>query len=232
MQKHIPRPPHPSTRKNGARRGPRSPRDDSARYTPVNAGYRAIEVCCPLPAQQLCHSEERVASFAATRNLLWTLRRAPPLKPFAVILSAAKNLSCFFWLSLCAFALVLVLVAAAPARATIRYEVSLAHPERHQFHVTMTVANFVADTVVQMPAWNALYEIRDFGARVTDLRAADSSDIPLAVQRLDKNTWRVEVSNRPLGGQGGGPHPVRDFWDEPGPFDTQLDGDHAFSIWR
>ncbi len=64
----------------------------------------------------------------------------------------------------CVMALVLAL--AAPARATIRYDVSLAHPERHQFHVTMTVPvvqGAQGNVTVQMPAWNALYQIRDFG---------------------------------------------------------------------
>ena len=93
---------------------------------------------------------------------------------FVVILSGAKNLSYSFCLSLCAFVLVFVLFAAAPARATIRYDVSLAHPERHQFHVTMTVPveqGAQGNVTVQMPAWDALYQIRDFGARVTDFRA-------------------------------------------------------------
>src|ERR1700681_3266624 len=63
-----------------------------------------------------------------------------------------------------------LLPAAAPARATIRYEVSVAHPAAHTFHVTMTIPDVHGSVVVQMPAWNALYQTRDFGYHVIDLR--------------------------------------------------------------
>ena len=151
------------------------------------------------------------------------------LKSFVFILSGAKNLSYSFWLSLCAF----VLFAAAPARATIRYDVSLAHPERHQFHVTMTVpAADVAqgNVTLQMPAWNALYQIRDFGARVTDFRAADAAGNALPVRRLDKSTWRIETQSS--GQSRAARAEIRiqyaGYWDDPGPFSTQLNSDHAF----
>jgi predicted metalloprotease with PDZ domain len=150
-----------------------------------------------------------------------------PQPRFAVILSGAKNLSYSFCLSLCAFVLVFVLVGAAPARATIRYDVSLAHPERHQFHVTMTVPVTSPWTFVQMPAWDALYQIRDFGARVTDFRASDAAGNSLPVRRLDKGTWQIDTYSRGSAISG-----LRiqytTFWDEPGPFDTQLNSDHAF----
>ena len=132
----------------------------------------------------------------------------------------------------------LALALAAPARATIRYDVSLAHPERHQFHVTMTVPGAQGNVTVQMPAWDALYQIRDFGARVTDFRAADAAGNSLPVRRLDKSTWRVEtLSGGPSGFQSRAASAAASaeiriqytsFWDEPGPFDTQLNSDHAF----
>ncbi len=125
----------------------------------------------------------------------------------------------------------LALALAAPARATIRYNVSLAHPERHQFHVTMTVPvvqGAQGSVTVQMPAWDALYQIRDFGARVTDFRAADAAGNSLPVRRLDKSTWRIEghVESRAASAEISIQYQV--FWDEPGPFDTQLNSDHAF----
>ena len=51
---------------------------------------------------------------------------------------------------------------------------------------------------VQMPAWNALYQIRDFAYRVTDFHAANASGNALPVRRLDKETWRIEA---PTNGQ-------------------------------
>ncbi|PYU31140.1 MAG: hypothetical protein DMG31_12735 [Acidobacteria bacterium] len=119
----------------------------------------------------------------------------------------------------------LVFLWPARARATIRYEISLAHPAQHQFHVTMIVPGVQGSVVVQMPAWNALYQIRDFAYRVSDFRAADASRNALLVRRLDKETWRVEGL---VGGQGEIRIEYASFWDDPGPFDTQLNAEHAF----
>jgi predicted metalloprotease with PDZ domain len=120
-----------------------------------------------------------------------------------------------------AMLIAIALMSAAPARATIRYEVSLANPGRHFFHVTMTIPNVDGFVTVQMPAWNALYEIRDFAYHVTDLRATDASQSPDRVARMDKNTWRIE-------GQGEVRVEYATYWNEPGPFGTQLDSEHAF----
>jgi predicted metalloprotease with PDZ domain len=126
-------------------------------------------------------------------------------------------------LSCCA----LLLVAAAPARATIRYEVSVARPSAHRFHVTMTVPDVHGSVLIQMPAWNALYQIRDFGYHVIDLRLANGfangtgDSATNAVTRLDKQTWRIV-------GQGTVRIEYGDYWDEPGPFGTQLNFEHAF----
>jgi predicted metalloprotease with PDZ domain len=128
-------------------------------------------------------------------------------------------------LILCALAMALP----ATALATIRYEVSLAHPAQHQFHVGMIIPRVQRSVLVQMPAWNALYQIRDFAYRVSDFHAADASGNVLPVQRVDKQTWRVEL---PVGGLVGGQGDIRidysSFWDDPGPFDTQLNDEHAF----
>ncbi len=64
--------------------------------------------------------------------------------------------------------LLLAVSLASAASATIRYTVSLEHPERHIFHVTMEIPNVAGDVTVQMPAWNALYQIRDFSAHVRE----------------------------------------------------------------
>ena len=47
-------------------------------------------------------------------------------------------------------------------RRSIRYEISVEHPEQHLFHVTMDIPDVTDEVIVQMPAWNALYQIRDF----------------------------------------------------------------------
>jgi predicted metalloprotease with PDZ domain len=129
-------------------------------------------------------------------------------------------------------AIVVCLVALAlpaPARATIRYEISLAHPAQHQFHIAMTIPGVRSGVTVQMPAWNALYQIRDFAYRVSDFRAVDSSGNALAVRRLDKETWRVELPAEHFATVAGEVHiEYASFWDDPGPFGTQLSDEHAF----
>ena len=112
---------------------------------------------------------------------------------------------------------------ATRARATIRYEVSLARPAAHQFQVTMTVPDVHGNIVLQMPAWNTLYEIRDFGYRVTNLRATADNGEAQTVTRLDKQTWRIAAT----AGAGAVRVQYSDYWDEAGPFATQLNPEHA-----
>jgi predicted metalloprotease with PDZ domain len=117
-------------------------------------------------------------------------------------------------------AVLLAALGAAGASATIRYVVSVEHPERHIFHVSMEIPDVAGEVIVQMPAWNALYQIRDFSAHVREVEAFARVN-QVAIEKLDKLTWRVT---------GNGAITVRyeTYWDEPGPFATQLNGDHAF----
>src|SRR5208337_3690846 len=56
----------------------------------------------------------------------------------------------------------LFLLFSTPAHAEIRYQVSLSHPDQHLFHVSMEIPDVHGELTLQMPAWNALYQIRDF----------------------------------------------------------------------
>jgi len=119
----------------------------------------------------------------------------------------------------------------ASLQATIRYEVSLAHPEQHLFHVTMTIPDVSDQATIQIPAWNALYQIRDFGAHIQQVEVrqgpaqpgsrAATDAAPPSIEKIDKQTWRIT---------GNGTLIVRyaTYWDEPGPFATQLNREHAF----
>jgi predicted metalloprotease with PDZ domain len=113
------------------------------------------------------------------------------------------------------------LAFATPAHATIRYEISLARPAQHQFHVTMTIPAVRQSVTVQIPAWSTLYQIRDFGYHVLGLHAIDATGKLLHVSRSDKQTWTIQ-------GQGEIRVEYGDDWDEPGPFGTQLNTEHAF----
>jgi len=110
---------------------------------------------------------------------------------------------------------------ACPARATINYTVSLSHPESHIFGVTMRIPNVRDQVTVQMPAWNALYQIRDFSSRIMQVAAKDEEGRPLPLRKLDKQTWTVTANGTVTVS-----YPI--YWDEPGPFASQLNPDHAF----
>jgi predicted metalloprotease with PDZ domain len=107
-----------------------------------------------------------------------------------------------------------------PSNATIRYEVSLAHPEQHLFHVTMTIPDVTGEVVVQMAAWDALYQIRDFSSRVQQVEAYVGSQKAFA-EKVDKQTWRIQ-------GTGIVKISYAIYWDEAGPFASQLNSEHAF----
>jgi predicted metalloprotease with PDZ domain len=121
---------------------------------------------------------------------------------------------------LAVFFLLLSLGLGTSSRATIQYSVSLEHPEQHLFHVTMSIPNVVGEVTVQMAAWNALYQIRDFSAHVQQVEAL-ARPTPLPITKIDKQTWHVS---------GDGLITVRYAisWDEAGPFGTQLNSEHAF----
>jgi len=116
--------------------------------------------------------------------------------------------------------LVCALGWASPSRATIRYEVSITHPERHLFNVTMTIPDVSGEVTIRMPAWNALYQIRDFSSHVQRVEAFAGAAVT-PIEKVDKETWRVT-------GQGTITIRYATYWDEVGPFATQLSGEHAF----
>jgi len=124
------------------------------------------------------------------------------------------------WPHAAVVAMLWLLFSPAATRAEIHYVVSLAHPEQHLFHVSMEIPGVASEIKLQMAAWNALYQIRDFSSHVQRVQAfVDGRSV--AVEKLDKLTWDVK---------GNGTITVRydTFWDDPGPFNSQLNEEHAF----
>lgn len=117
---------------------------------------------------------------------------------------------------------VLVWMAAGlPAQATIRYQVTLSRPADHTLHISMDIPAVEESVTVQMPAWDGLYQIRDFAHHVTALHAGDPSGREFPVTRVDKQSWRIDGSGEVI-------VQYDAFWDETGPFGTQFDAEHAF----
>ena len=110
---------------------------------------------------------------------------------------------------------------ALPARATIDYRVGVSEPERHLFRVVMVIPDVRREVTVRLPAWNALYQVRDFAHHVQNVTAADSAGKPLNVAKFDKQSWRIT-------GAGTVVVQYSTYWDEPGPFSSQLNSTHCF----
>jgi predicted metalloprotease with PDZ domain len=126
-----------------------------------------------------------------------------------------------------------LLFFARPASATIGYHISLKNPEQHLFHVEMQipVATADQDIIVAIPAWYSLYQVRDFSYRVRDVRASNSAApaTALPVRLLDKQTWKISLSGAAPGSAALAT--TIDYsieWDDPGPFNSQLNAHHAF----
>ena len=119
------------------------------------------------------------------------------------------------------FALFLFLPLLSPcSRAEIDYEVSLARPEQHLFHVTISIPDVKEAVTVQMAAWNALYQIRDFSSRVGQVQASAGA-AAARIEQLDKQTWRIKAN-------GTVKVQYAAYWDDAGPFASQLNAEHAF----
>src|SRR5579862_3571435 len=123
-----------------------------------------------------------------------------------------------------AFAAVLALSSAAAAQspAALSYTISLASPAQHLVEVQILLPEGPAQRELQLPVWNALYQIRDFAQYVNSVRAQDRAGHPLAVRALDKSRWQL------TGAGGGAVVEYQMFVDSLGPFGAQLNSHHAF----
>ena len=86
--------------------------------------------------------------------------------------------------------------------------------------MTMTIPDVTGEVIVQMPAWNALYQIRDFSSHVQQVEASAGSQ-KVFIEKVDKQTWRIK-------GTGTIKVSYAAYWDEVGPFASQLNAEHAF----
>ncbi len=92
----------------------------------------------------------------------------------------------------CCFLLPLLAESSFAASEPIQYLLDLREPASHLARVVMTVAGASPSTELQFPAWNNLYQIRDFVRNVQEL-AADCDGAQEQLTRVDLNTWRSEA---------------------------------------
>jgi predicted metalloprotease with PDZ domain len=118
--------------------------------------------------------------------------------------------------------ILLVCAASISAPATTNYAVSLTNPEQHLVEVQIILPEGSAQRDLQLPVWNALYQVRDFAQYVNWLRAKDRSGRPLPVQEINDSRWRIAEA------QGGAVIEYQIYVDSFGPFGSQLNPHHAF----
>ncbi|GAB3847298.1 PDZ domain-containing protein [Hymenobacter terrigena] len=86
-------------------------------------------------------------------------------------------------------------VSARPAAVvpTLRYTLAMPQPQSHYFEVKMELGGFSADyTDVKMPVWApGSYLVREYAKNVEGFEAQTSGGQALAVEKINKNTWRV-----------------------------------------
>ena len=125
-------------------------------------------------------------------------------------------------LALCVAILTIRSASLAPAPEPVAYTISLTSPEQHLVDVQIILAAGTAQRELQLPVWNALYQIRDFAQYVNWVRAKNRAGLPLAVRELDKSRWQIS------GTEGGAIVEYQIYVDSPGPFNAQLNAHHAF----
>ena len=113
-------------------------------------------------------------------------------------------------------------VQSSPSVAPLRYEISLAGTSSHNVKVKLFLPAGAAERELQLPVWNALYQIRDFSQYINWVRARDVHGHSLAINKLDKSRWQVK------GADGGVELEYEIFADQSGPFGAQLNTRHCF----
>jgi predicted metalloprotease with PDZ domain len=106
--------------------------------------------------------------------------------------------------------------------STIRYTISLAGFQDHLLHIRMDLPVGDAVRQVQLPVWNALYQVRDFSQHVKKVGATRRMGEGLAIEKIDKTTWQLE------GAKDGATVDYEVFADQPGPYGVQVNANHAF----
>lgn len=120
------------------------------------------------------------------------------------------------------FAAIIVTSSMARSQSAIAYTITFTSPEEHLAEVQIILPPGTAERELQLPVWNALYQVRDFAQYVNWVRAKDRAGRPVAVTAVDKSRW--QISDAPDGAI----VEYQLYLDSPGPFGVQFNSHHAF----
>jgi predicted metalloprotease with PDZ domain len=104
----------------------------------------------------------------------------------------------------------------------LRYTISLQQTGEHMVGVSIKLPAGAAQRDLQLPVWNALYQVRDFAQYVNWVKATDMAGHKLAVRMLNKSLWRVS------GAENGAQLDYEVFANDSGPYGAELNRQHAF----
>jgi M61 glycyl aminopeptidase len=113
------------------------------------------------------------------------------------------------------------ILAAFSLASDVSYTVSLDAPERHLVQVQIILPAGTAQRELQLPVWNALYQVRDFAQFVNWVRAKDRAGNILPIQQANDSHWQLE------GAPEGAIVEYQIYVDSFGPFGSQLNSHHA-----
>ena len=105
------------------------------------------------------------------------------------------------------------------------YFVSLENRAQHLAHVSIRMNEAGGTRILNMPVWNAVYQVRNFAANVENVHAQDASGAAANVFKANTSEWQVSASADCV---------VVSYdihLDSPGPFGSTLNSDHAFFNW-
>ncbi|MGA8878087.1 MAG: PDZ domain-containing protein [Candidatus Korobacteraceae bacterium] len=105
------------------------------------------------------------------------------------------------------------------------YFVSLADPGRHLAHISIRLRDGSGVRTLDMPVWNAIYQVRDFAANIENVQAQGASGAEATVRKTKTSEWEITAPTGCV---------VVSYdihVDVPGPFGSALDADHGFFNW-
>ncbi len=102
------------------------------------------------------------------------------------------------------------------------YIVSLAQPATSLVHVKVELPPGADERDLQLPVWDALYQVRDFCQYVNWVRARNHDGRPVPVRKVEKSLWHV------AGLAGGAEVEYEILANVPGPYGAELNAHHAF----
>src|ERR1700678_305529 len=109
--------------------------------------------------------------------------------------------------------------------ASTEYFVSLIDAPQHLAHVSIRLREGNGVRTLEMPVWNALYQIRNFAANIEDVRAQDATGTPAKVFKSKTSEWQITAADGCV---------VVSYdihLDSPGPFGSTLTADRGFLNW-